>query len=245
MKENTYDRESFFEKYSHMSRSELGLEGAGEWPALKAMLPDFRGCRVVDLGCGYGWHCRWAIDHGASSVLGIDQSEKMLKRAAELTESSQIEYRHLALEDYEYPAQDADIVLSSLVFHYVEDWDHLLDNIVRTLKDSGVLVFSVEHPVFTAEGSQQWLTDAQGKTLCWPVDRYFEEGWREAVFLGETMTKFHRTLTTYLSSLLDRGMVIEAVCEPQPQPDWLQRMPEMKEELRRPMMLLIRARKGR
>ena len=31
MKENKYDNEQFFEKYSRMLRSQKGLEGAGEW----------------------------------------------------------------------------------------------------------------------------------------------------------------------------------------------------------------------
>ena len=60
MKENRYDDQEFFEKYSHMSRSEKGLAGAGEWPVLQAMLPDFTQKQVLDLGCGYGWHCRYA-----------------------------------------------------------------------------------------------------------------------------------------------------------------------------------------
>ena len=49
MKENKYDDPVFFEKYSHMARSERGLAGAGEWPTLKDMLPDLRGKRVLDL----------------------------------------------------------------------------------------------------------------------------------------------------------------------------------------------------
>ena len=31
MKKSPYDRERFFEKYSQMDRSRLGLAGAGEW----------------------------------------------------------------------------------------------------------------------------------------------------------------------------------------------------------------------
>ena len=49
MKENRYDDPIFFEKYSHMLRSERGLAGAGEWPALEKLLPDFHGKRE---GCG-------------------------------------------------------------------------------------------------------------------------------------------------------------------------------------------------
>ena len=57
MLENRYDDDVFFEKYGEMSRSRLGLAGAGEWPTLQPMLPPFEGKRVLDLGCGYGWHC--------------------------------------------------------------------------------------------------------------------------------------------------------------------------------------------
>jgi len=48
-----------------------------EWPAIQAMLPDMHGIKVVDLGCGFGWFCRWARENGAAHVLGIDVSEKM------------------------------------------------------------------------------------------------------------------------------------------------------------------------
>ena len=39
MKENKYDDEVFFEKYSQMDRSKEGLAGAGEWETLKELLP--------------------------------------------------------------------------------------------------------------------------------------------------------------------------------------------------------------
>lgn len=81
MKENKYDNPKFFEQYSQMSRSVEGLKGAGEWHELKKMLPDFKGKRVLDLGCGFGWHCIYAAEHGASSVIGIDLSERMLAEA--------------------------------------------------------------------------------------------------------------------------------------------------------------------
>ena len=54
MKENRYDNEEFFKKYSQMSRSVLGLKGAGEWKALEKILPDFSAKTVLDLGFGYG-----------------------------------------------------------------------------------------------------------------------------------------------------------------------------------------------
>lgn len=78
---NIYNNEKFFESYSQMTRSQQGLDGAGEWQTLKRLLPDFKKKRVLDLGCGYGWHCLYAAEHGAASVIGVDISEKMLEVA--------------------------------------------------------------------------------------------------------------------------------------------------------------------
>ena len=58
MTQNIYDNESFFAVYSRLPRSVEGLDGAPEWPTLRAMLPEVSGRRAVDLGCGFGWFCR-------------------------------------------------------------------------------------------------------------------------------------------------------------------------------------------
>ena len=91
MKENKYDDPRFFEQYSQMTRSRQGLQGAGEWRELQKLLPDFSGKRVLDLGCGYGWHCKYAADQGASAVLGTDISHRMLGKARQINAAPQIE----------------------------------------------------------------------------------------------------------------------------------------------------------
>lgn len=243
MKENKYDDERFFGQYSRMSRSTDGLEGAGEWPALRRMFPRFEGKRVLDLGCGFGWHCRYAVEQGARSVVGIDLSGKMLEEAARRNGSPLIEYRRMAVEDYDYPAGAFDVVISSLTFHYLESFDEVCRKVHSCLADGGSFVFSVEHPVFTAYGSQDWYYGEKGEMLHWPVDRYFDEGRRSAVFLGEKVTKFHKTLTTYINGLIRSGFEITGLEEPQPTEQLLETVPGMKDELRRPMMLIISARK--
>ena len=75
---NPYDQENFFQQYSQMPRSQGGLAAAGEWQQLRALFPPLQGKRVLDRGCGYGWHCRYAVEQGATQVLGIAISERML-----------------------------------------------------------------------------------------------------------------------------------------------------------------------
>ena len=217
MKENKYDDEVFFEKYSQMDRSKEGLAGAGEWETLKELLPDFTGKRMLDLGCGYGWHCIYAMEHGAASAVGIDISCKMLEVAREKTPYPQVEYRCTAMEDMEFPKESFDIALSSLAFHYIESFDKIAKKVNTFLKPGGSFLFSVEHPVFTAYGTQDWYYGGDGK--------------------------YHKTLTTYLNGLLTHGFEIKNIVEPQPPAHMIDSVPGMKDEMRRPMMLIVNSTK--
>src|SRR6516225_6792793 len=99
MTQNIYDDEEFFAGYSRLRRSVEGLDGAPEWPALRALLPDLSGRNVLDLGCGFGWFCRWARQQGAAHVSGIDVSEKMLARGRAATPSSAITYTRADMDE--------------------------------------------------------------------------------------------------------------------------------------------------
>ena len=241
--ECAYDRPEFFEKYSQMSRSKYGLSGAGEWPTLKEMLPDFAGKRLLDLGCGYGWHCVYAMEHGAQSALGLELSEKMLQVAREKTPFPQVEYRQGDMEQAEFEAGSFDVVLSSLALHYVEDYAGVVNKTAGFLKPGGFFVFSAEHPIYTASGNQDWIYDEKGNIQYFAVDRYFEEGLRNTQFLGEHIVKYHRTITTYLEVLLANGFELCHILEPNPPQEMMDADPSMANELRRPMMFIVSARK--
>ena len=198
---------------------------------------------MLDLGCGYGWHCEYAAQHGAVKVIGVDISEKMLEEARKSHNKGNIVYICSPIEDIDMDEASFDIVVSSLAFHYLADYGEVVDKIHKILKPGGYLVFSAEHPVFTSEGSQDWYYDENGKILHFPVDNYYYEGKRNAVFLGEQVTKYHRTFTTYISSLLKKGFRLVDVEEPQPPAGMLESVPGMKDEMRRPMMFIVSAQK--
>ena len=97
---NIYDNETFFAEYGRMSRSAQGLSGAGEWHQLEPLFPPLQNSAVLDLGCGYGWHCKYAADHGASEVLGLDASERMIGEALARNAHPRIRYEVQALDSY-------------------------------------------------------------------------------------------------------------------------------------------------
>lgn len=243
MKENKYDNDKFFEQYGKMTRSVYGLEGAGEWHALRSVLPAMSGKTLLDLGCGYGWHCKYAAGQGAKKVVGIDLSKKMIDRANEINSDPSIEYHVIAVEDFDFRNNRFDVVLSSLTFHYIESFEKVCVDVHSCLSQGGEFVFSVEHPVFTASGTQEWYRDKKGEILHWPVDNYFSEGSRKANFLGEEVIKYHKTLTTYINGLLKSGFEITNLIEPEPSQELLNTVEGMRHELRRPMMLIISAKK--
>lgn len=239
---NIYDDDTFFKAYSNMSRSKGGLTAAGEWHQLQRLFPNLKNKRVLDLGCGYGWHCKYAIETGADSVLGIDGSSKMIETAKRINQDGQIEYRVCNIEEYDYPNNQFDLVISNLVLHYIANLKEVYQNVYKTLKTGGLFLFNIEHPCFTAGINEDWIYDSNGKALYWAIDNYFYSGERKTNFLDKEVIKQHHTLTQILNSLLQCGFEIKAIEEAMP-PENMRELPEMENEMRRPMMLLIKAQK--
>jgi SAM-dependent methyltransferase len=240
MAQNIYDNPDFFAGYSQLPRQQLGLDGAPEWPVIRAMLPDLRDKRVVDLGCGFGWASRWMREQGAASVLGLDLSQKMLERARRDTQDAAIEYRSADLDQLDLPPAAFDLAYSALTFHYVEDFTRLVRNIAQALAPGGHLVFTLEHPIYMAPAHPQWFKDADGR-LTWPVNGYAIEGERRTDWFAKGVLKYHRTLASTLNTLIAAGLRINRVEEFAPSAEQVAAMPSLAEERERPMMLLVAA----
>lgn len=240
MTQNIYDNPEFFEGYSRLGRSVQGLEGAAEWPALRALLPDMHRLRVVDLGCGFGWFCRWSREQGAAQVLGLDVSEKMLARARAETNDRATTYQQADMETLDLPAGAFDLAYSSLALHYVDQLDRLLTVVHGALVPGGSFVFSVEHPIYTAPRQPGWVTDNDGRNM-WRIDAYLVEGPRRTDWLTKGVIKQHRTLATYLRMLKAAGFAVQHVEEWGPTDEQIAMRPELAIERERPAFLLVSA----
>ena len=238
MAQNIYDTPEFFARYSRLRRSVHGLDGAPEWPAIRSLLPDLRGKRIVDLGCGFGWFARWARIQGASHVLGLDLSENMLARAQAETPDDNVRYEVADLESLVLATNSFDLAYSSLTFHYIEDFSRLVRMVFAALVPGAHFVFTIEHPIYMAPTHPGWISVEDGRKV-WPVDRYAIEGARTTDWLAKGVVKQHRTIGTTLNALIDAGFGILRVLEWYPTAEQMAAQPSLAEELDRPMMLLI------
>lgn len=243
MTQNIYDDGGFFENYSQLPRSLHGLDGAPEWPALRALLPPLADRRVLDLGCGFGWFCRFAAGQGAAEVLGVDVSQRMLERARAQTPGGAVSYLQADLERFAPAAGHFDLIYSSLAFHYLVDLAGLVARAHAALKPGGALVCSVEHPMMTAPRHQGWASDASNLPV-WPVGGYLDEGPRVTDWLAKGVVKQHRTLASYLNLLVGAGFAISHVEEWGPTPEQVAAEPGWAKERERPPFLLLAARRA-
>lgn len=243
MAQNIYDNPGFFAGYSQLPRQRHGLDGAPEWPAIRALLPELTDRRVVDLGCGFGWASRWMREQGAASVLGIDLSEKMIARARADTDDDAVRYTIADLDMLDLPEIAFDLAYSSLAFHYVEDFARLARTIHHALVPGGRLVFSIEHPIYMAAASPGWTYDESGRKT-WPINLYADEGERRTDWFARGVVKYHRRLATTVNALVTSGFTIRHLEEFAPSPEQVEADPALAEERERPMILIIAAQRA-
>ena len=228
--QNVYDDPRFFAGYAQLERFGAGWQRAVEHADFISLLPDVHGLRILDLGCGAGQLAHHLATHGATEVVGVDLSEKMLELARSASAHPNVTYRRGSIEDARFTEARFDLVVSALAFHYVEDYRGLIRRIASWLAPGGVLVYSTEHPIYTGR---------------LPGDGYEVEGPREETWFVSGVRKVHRTIATLVNGVIDAGLVIERVLEPMPGEVWLREHPDAGDVRQRPTFLLLRARKPR
>lgn len=193
-----------------------------------------------------GWFCRWAAEQGAASVHGVDLSTNMLERARSMHDFGVISYQQADLDALRLSPGSFDLVFSSLAFHYLTDLDWLWREVATALAPGGRLVFSVEHPMFTAPmalAGDGWIHPDDGQNV-WPVDSYLVEGPRTRNWLTPGVIKQHRTMSTYINTLACCGFEILELVEWGPTDAELADRPELREERDRPTFMLVSTRKA-
>jgi SAM-dependent methyltransferase len=198
-------------------------------PATLAMFDaDLTGQRALDAGCGEGWYAGELAARGAT-VTAIDASETMLAHARRRA-TYPIEFRRAELgTTLPFADGEFDLILSALAIHYVRDYGRVFAEFARLLRPGGQLVVSTHHVVSEVEVQK-------------PAD-YFATETFEDEWPGVGKVRFwRRPLSGVLQPLLDAGLVLTRIVEPQPLPSLRALDEALHERLtRRPLFLFLGA----
>ncbi len=248
MKEqNIYDDVTFFDGYFHLRKECNNYNDLLEQPAVSKMLPDVSGKVVLDLGCGYGGNCIDFINRGASKVVGVDLSSKMLDIAQKEASHPQIEYRNMNMSELNKMNENNekyDLVYSSLAFHYVDRFDILIEQIYQLLNEEGVLLFSQEHPLTTAtiiDEMARFNIGGSGKEESYTFSNYNQPGMREIEWFTKKLTKYHRPMGELITTVAKTGFVIQELCEPEPNSKAIELLPGIEREFIKPSFMIMKA----
>ncbi len=168
-------------------------------------------------------------------MIGADISNNMIEYANQHNKDECTEFICSAIEDLQFENQSFDLIVSSLVLHYVKDYLEIVSKIRRWLRVGGIFVFSIEHLMVTSQNPMQgWVNNEQGQKVFWPVDNYGEEGERRQSWFIDGVIKYHRKMTTLVNELVEEGFQIERMEEPEATAEALVDCPELGEHSRRP-----------
>jgi ubiquinone/menaquinone biosynthesis C-methylase UbiE len=179
------------------------------------LIPDLKGRRVLELGCGSGHTLAYLQeDKNAGELWGLDFSEEQIRFAKEVLEEKKIPakfYLSSMDENPGIPENYFDLILSIYSLGWTPDLSHTLELIFSYLKPGGLFIFSWEHPVYQSLSYEAHL----GKYIF--ENSYLAEGpamnpsWK-----GVEIVINHRKLSTYLNAIVHSGMVLEQVIESEP-----------------------------
>ena len=200
---------------------------------------DVSGQDVIDLGCGEGRFSRMLAERGGN-VTGLDLCERFVEYAAANRTGDE---RHV-LGDMEnlvaFPDGSFDAAVSYITLVDVPDLRRATAEAFRVLRPGGRFVVCNLHPMVSA--SAGWIKHGDVK-LHFKLDDYFAEGSRVFGWSGRRFTNLHRTLSSYVTSFLEAGFVLDGLREPMPSLKQVSEYPYIADNLRVPEFIIYLLRK--
>ena len=246
-KQNIYDKKEFFDGYQNMRGQQINANNLIEKPQMIEMLPnDVSGMSILDLGCGSGGLSKLLSDAGAKYVLGTDISKNMISEANKTDIKGKLEFKVMAMEEIDQIHKKFDMVVSSLAFHYVKDFEKLAKDISNLLKPNGLLVFSQEHPIRTCpiyDKAQTKHIEIDGKRY-FLISDYQNMSKRVYNWDGIGVEKYHRTTEYIINTLHSSKLVIEHIMPSYATKKAIKLVDKYKYQVDSPYYLYIRAKKS-
>lgn len=246
------------EAWTRLARAGFDIYRDGlNTPAFFEMLPDVRGIRGLDIGCGEGHNTRLLAQRGAA-MTAIDIAERFIEFAREAERESPlgIDYRVASAVALPFVDGEFDFATAFMSLMGVPETELAFAEARRVLKPGGFLQFSIAHPCFDTPHRRN-RRDYAGRTRAIEVGDYFRnvdgriDEWifssapraATAGLRKFRIPRFNRTLSQWLNAIVAGGFRIERVAEPRPTPEALRRWPQLQDAEVVAYFLHVRARK--
>lgn len=187
--------------------------------------------KILDYGAGTGIQSRMISEY-AEQITAYEPTKEMHEILSELTQP--INYPNIRITNNVTHAnnlRNIDIIVCSRVFEHISDIDEVLTNFSTILKPKGTLLLSLSHPV---KFSGDWVKDQEGNYDFYKIYDYFQEGLTlrsrddsAGNKQMERITAYHRTISSYLNSIIKAGFYISKVMEPTPKDSVKERLPKL------------------
>ncbi|WP_371806347.1 class I SAM-dependent methyltransferase [Candidatus Lokiarchaeum ossiferum] len=208
----SYDPKAF---YDAMSKAYDEKTSTGVWnemydrPNVIALIPEANILDVLEVGCGSGGLTKWLVNQ-EYHVSAFDISPKLLKIAqGKVGAKAKLFVADAAKPLTMVSSNSVDLIISSLVFHYIEDWDPLFKELKRVLRSSGSIVFSTHHP------HADWIWCEKENYF---TKEMYEETWTIAGH-PYLVQYYHRTLMEMFEIFKKNGFYVDELKEPFPLPE--------------------------
>ncbi|MBY4629266.1 class I SAM-dependent methyltransferase [Rhizobium croatiense] len=226
-------------------------------PAFLNMLPPVAGLAGLDLGCGEGFNTR-AVARLGARMTGLDIAPTFIRYARESETQAPlgIDYVLGDGQSIDFPEASFDFVTAFMSMMDMANQRGVLRGVHRILKSGGFLQFSILHPCFVPPKRRNVRNEA-GEPIAVEIADYFDESdgrierWifssmpqgERATLTPFSIPRFHRTLTSWVSMIVEAGLVIEAFGEPMASPEVALAEPVVADTRVAPIFLHVRARK--
>jgi 2-polyprenyl-3-methyl-5-hydroxy-6-metoxy-1,4-benzoquinol methylase len=174
-------------------------------PTVLQMLGDVSGRKVLDAGSGQGYFSRMLARLGAT-VTSMEPADALFRHSLrmEAHDPLGIEYVQEDLTSTSIPPA-FDIVVCNMVLISIQEWEVALAACSGALRPGGTLVLSLQHPCFETAESVDLPNDPHLVLRDYLTERPLSR---------PVATDFHRTLSTYVNTIVQEGLFITGLAEP-------------------------------
>lgn len=185
---------------------------------MKSLFLTLRDQIVLDLACGTGRYGLLALEQGARTVIGLDNSPPMLC-------VNGLSNRVLSTtEDIPLASNSIDVILCGLALGHVAELQPTMREMARVLRPSGWALVSDFHPFIFLNGQKRTFTTSEGRTFA--VEHY-----------PHLYADYHRAAS-------EAGLSIEAVVEPRLGQDQTVHFADEQTQAGTPVVIAFRFRKS-